>query len=102
MRMRIYAFVFFVFAIGACNSSGSTEKESHSDVVKLYNTNCGICHGKNGRKGLAGARILPESKLTVEERIEIIKYGKGQMMPYEKLLSEEEIKAIAEYTMTFE
>jgi mono/diheme cytochrome c family protein len=91
-----------VVTLGACNSSGSSGGDEYSDVVKIYNTNCGICHGKNGRKGLAGAKILPESELTVEERIEIITNGKGQMMPYKNLLSEEEIKAVAEYTMTFE
>ena len=101
--MREFALVFMIaFALGACNSSGSTSNGEYTEVVKLYNTNCGICHGKNGRKGLAGAKVLPDSKLTIEGRIGIITNGKGQMMPYKNLLSEEEIKAIAEYTMTFE
>lgn len=91
-----------VVTLGACNSSSTSGGDEYSDVVKIYNTHCGICHGKNGRKGLAGAKVLPESELTVEGRIEIITNGKGQMMPYKNILSEEEIKAVAEYTMTFE
>lgn len=100
--MKHLVAVFLVaLLIGACSSSEPSGNEEFTDVIKLYNTHCGICHGKNGRKGLAGAKILPESELTVEGRIEIITKGKGQMMPYKNLLSEEEIKAIAEYTMTF-
>jgi len=100
--MKYLILVFLVVAVlGSCNSSEPNGDKAYSDVVKLYNTNCGICHGKKGRKGLAGAKILPESELNLKERIAIITHGKGQMMPYKNILSEEEIQAIAEYTMTF-
>jgi len=101
MKYFILVSLVLVF-MGSCNSSGHSEGNQRGDVVKIYNRNCGICHGKDGRKGLAGAKLLPESELNLKERIAIITNGKGQMMPYKNILSEKEIKAIAEYTMTFE
>ena len=100
--MKYFILVFLIiFILASCNSSDSAEENGKNDVVRLYNKNCGICHGENGRKGLAGAKILPNSGLDLNERIAIITYGKGQMMPYKELLSKDEIKAIAEYTMRF-
>ena len=102
MKYVILVSSLVLVCMGSCTSSGLSEGNQRDDVIKIYNTNCGICHGKDGRKGLAGAKFLPESELNLKERISIITNGKGQMMPYKNILSEKEIKAIAEYTMTFE
>ena len=48
--------------------------------------------------GLNGAKPIPESKMTLEERITHITNGKGAMQPYKGILKPEEIKAVAEYT----
>jgi len=88
-------------------STGSKDsgepKADEGEIVaeKIYNTHCGLCHGADGRKGLSGAKMLPESQLSLKERIELITNGKGNMMPYERVLSPEEIEAVAEYTLSF-
>lgn len=86
--------------IGSCSSSPKTGEAAVQNLEKIYKMQCAICHGNDGRKGLAGAKSLPDSKLSLEERMAIISNGKGQMMPYKDILSKEQIKAIAEYTMT--
>lgn len=44
--------------------------------------------------------MLPDSRLSVEERVLLITHGKGTMMPYKGILSKEEIRQVAEYTLT--
>lgn len=70
--------------------------------MEIYKKQCAICHGNNGRKGLAGAKMIPESKLDLQERIALITNGKGSMMPYKDILSKDEIARVAEYTLTLE
>ena len=51
--------------------------------------------------GLSGAKLLNASVLSLEERIQIILNGKNAMASYKEQLTEEQIKAVAAYTMTF-
>ncbi|WBM74816.1 c-type cytochrome [Saprospira grandis] len=86
------------------SSSSSTKTPAKPKAVNgamVYKKNCVVCHGANGRMALNGAKILPESTMTLEERIMQIKKGKGAMQAYEGVLSEAAIKAVAEYTMQF-
>lgn len=102
--MRVFSILSgLLFLVWACGSADTTESviTPGKSVEALYKTHCSICHGNDGRKGLAGARILPESTLTLEERVQLIARGKGNMMSYQGLLSAEQIEALAEYTTTF-
>ena len=58
------------------------------------------CHGLYGDMGASGAHDLTGSKLTLEERVQVISKGRNTMTPFESLLNEEKIKAVAEYTQT--
>jgi len=53
-----------------------------------------------GNMGLNGSFDLTTSKLTLEERIEVITNGRNTMMPYKTVLKENEIKEVAEYVET--
>lgn len=92
-------FLFFICFIQAC---GTETKNIKADTgisgFQIYKQHCVTCHGDNGKMGLNGAKPLPESKMTLEERITHISNGKGAMQPYKGILSTEEIKAVAEYT----
>ena len=70
------------------------------DGMAVFRKNCITCHGADGKLGLNGAKDLSASAISVEERIEIITNGKKLMTPFKALLSVEEIKAVATYTMT--
>ncbi len=94
--LLVTAILFFVVSCSQRSKSGNESKSAK----QLYSTHCAICHGDDGKKGLAGAKLLPESELDLKQRIAIITEGKGQMMPYEGVLSTKEIELIANYTLS--
>lgn len=71
------------------------EKE---DGEKIYRQYCVTCHGLYGDMGASGAFNLTVSELSTEERIEVITNGRNLMTGFKTLMSEEKIKAAAEYT----
>ena len=50
--------------------------------------------------GSNGAFNLTTSELGLDERVAVITKGRGVMTPFQGVLKEEEIKAVAEYTLT--
>lgn len=109
---RQFIFLFSVAIVALAASCGgdaksktvqneSAEEVSTEDAVKIFNRKCGLCHGKDGKKQLAGAPDLTQSELTKAERMALIKYGKGSMPPFEEQLNKKEIAAVAEYLETF-
>ena len=98
----------FVFACankeGAKTSSNSKEvaqKQSKKiDGAKIYKQYCVTCHGLYGDMGASGAHDLTASPLSLDERIQVITKGRNLMAPFESLLNEEKIKAVAKYTLT--
>lgn len=103
----------FIAACGGAEDttdSSSTESEKTTasaepaapavDGEKVYKQNCIACHGLYGDMGASGAFNLQTSELTVEERINVITNGRNTMAAWGSLLSEDQIKAVAEYTMT--
>jgi mono/diheme cytochrome c family protein len=71
---------------------------SAPDGQAIFRQYCVTCHGADGKLGLNGARDLSASTLTLEERINVITYGRKVMTPFNEVLTPEEIKAVAEYT----
>lgn len=49
------------------------------DGSALYEANCKLCHGNDGKLGMAGAKDLSATALSVEEIKEIVLKGKGAM-----------------------
>jgi cytochrome c6 len=66
----------------------------------LFESKCARCHGKDGTRGLFGAKNLQTSKLTEDERIHIITHGKRIMPSWKNKLSETQIKLVAQYIQT--
>ncbi len=66
------------------------------DVRKLFATNCSWCHQDYGRKAADGPK-LAGTKLTEEQVIEQITRGKTPMPGFRKILSREQIEALAKY-----
>lgn len=98
----VFISLVIVILLMSCGSSSNQESTVAKKVsgYQVYKNNCRLCHGVDGRMGLNGAKLIPDSELSLDERIEHIKNGKGAMQPYKGILSEAEIKAVAEYTMT--
>lgn len=66
----------------------------------VYKSNCAMCHGADGKKGLAGAFDLSASQLNKEGVVAVINNGRGSMMGYKSTLNELEIDAVTEYILT--
>ena len=82
----------------ACGGS-APEKEGAAEGKKIYEQYCVACHGPKGDLALNGAKKFPESTLSVEERVLVITNGRNMMTPFKGLLDEEQIEAVAAYTM---
>ena len=97
----IFAIVFMSCAGDeAGHNSAVTTSVAATDGSSLFRKHCVVCHGADGTLGLNGAKDLTQSVLPVEERINIITNGKKLMTPFGTILSADEIKAVAEYTLT--
>lgn len=72
--------------------------ETNINGQELFNASCVSCHGTDGKLGLSGAKDLSITTMDVEAKIEIIKNGKNAMAAYAGTLTDEQIKAVAEYT----
>ena len=70
------------------------------DGMAVFRQYCVTCHGADGKLALNGAKDLSKSALTLQERITQITKGKNMMTPFAEVLSPEEIKAVAEYTLS--
>ena len=106
MKKTLIFALLAVFAY-ACSDAGGDKSGSEPaastpkvDGEKIYKTYCVTCHGLYGDMGASGAFNLQSSVLPVEERINVITNGRKVMTPFKELLSEEKIKAVAEYTLT--
>lgn len=80
------------------SKSMETITESTINGQELYTASCARCHGDDGKLGLLGAPDLSASTMDLATRIEVIKNGKGAMTPFNGVLTEEQIKAVAEYS----
>lgn len=111
MRQLVILFMI-VFTAYSCSSdaTGSSAKAGTQNSSKinlsltgeeLFVKHCKLCHGIDGSMGLNGAKDLNESTLSLNEQILIVTEGKGAMTPFKKVLTEEEIKKVAEYAHSF-
>ncbi|MEM1327524.1 MAG: cytochrome c [Bacteroidota bacterium] len=113
MKKSLFIFALLMAVVWACGGEESSDTSSTANKPKttkpkamavngkaVYQKNCIVCHGVNGDMGASGAFNLTTSQLAVEERVAVITNGRNAMASYKNLLKEEEIQAVAEYTMT--
>jgi cytochrome c6 len=86
-----------IIACGRQEASGSKAVVTGADIYKKY---CLLCHGVDGKLGVNGAKDITVSQLTEAERIVLIAEGKNTMTPFKGVLTSEQIKAVAAYTLT--
>jgi len=104
-------FIFFLLIAGLVYACGNAAEESAQAIAstkgvkkkidgeRVYKQYCVTCHGLYGDMGAAGALDLSTSQLSMDERVHVITNGRNAMTPFKSLLSEEKIKAVAEYTL---
>ncbi len=79
-------------------ASNQTEVKK-PDGQKIYKQRCVTCHGLYGDMGASGAHDLSKSELPLAERKLVITNGRGAMTPFNTQLNEEQIAAVAQYTL---
>ncbi len=78
----------------AADSNGASSIAS-DDGKRLYEANCRLCHGDDGKLGASGARDISTTSLDVAGIKAVILKGKGMMNAVP--VTEEQAKAIAQY-----
>lgn len=103
--LALISLLMIVGAYGLAEMSKKQKSKSMENITEttinaqeLYSASCARCHGEDGKLGLLDASDLSASTMDLTARIEIIKNGKGAMTPFNGLLTEEQIKAVAQYS----
>ena len=81
--------------------AGTGEVADLSDPKSLFTASCGCCHvlADAGTTGTTGPN-LDDAQPTLDAAIEQITNGGGGMPPFEGQLTEEQIRALAEYLVS--
>ena len=66
----------------------------------LFATNCAVCHGPDGKRGLNGAHDLTKSNLNQMGRVYMVTNGLGNMPGFKGQLTPEQIEQVAAYSLT--
>jgi len=89
-------------AKGAAQSAIMNTLENDAVAVgkALFQKNCAVCHGNNGKLGANGAHDLTKSNLNTTGRVYIVKNGLGKMPSFKTTLTDEEIEQVVAYSLT--
>jgi len=79
-------------------SEQSVTVDGKFDGKQIYNDNCAICHGADGKLGMTGASDLSVTQLDTIALTGIILNGRGSMKKIDGL-SDDQAKAVAEYVL---
>ncbi|CAM3548592.1 SirB2 family protein [Pontibacter korlensis] len=79
---------------------GAIGEAQLANAKSIYTQLCETCHGADGTKGLGGAANLQVSNLSHNNRVNVIEKGRGLMPAFGSQLTDEEVEALAAYTMT--
>jgi cytochrome c6 len=94
MKSKIIILLFFV------SLQASAQKDRTSGKA-IFESKCAWCHGKDGAKGMLGAKNLRKSTLADADYFAIISNGKNVMPTWKKRLSGEQITLIINYIKQF-
>lgn len=111
---RLLPLLFFALVAIACGGGEEAPTEAPGttppvvqakdiDAKKIWKIRCIACHGLYGDMGTNGAANLQESTKDLAYRVNIIANGSenGIMTAFGEILDEDEIEAMAKYTMSF-
>lgn len=96
-RIIIISIALLVLACGSATGSSEPMEADKNLGQTVFNMNCALCHGRDGKAGINGAKDLTLSTLSKEEMVAIVRNGKGAMAPYKNVLSSKEIDAVVEH-----
>lgn len=104
--MRYIAACVCMFLLVGCDDSPSAQASRDADLQRgkqLYERDCSLCHGADGRGGslaaaLGGVPDLAAGQLgNLDDVVEVILNGQGRMQGWAGMLDEDEALDIASY-----
>ncbi len=97
--LALFSLMFIVGAYGLAEMSRTKKVDSSiTDGKLLYEKTCAVCHGNDGKLGMAGASDLTQIQLHKNEIVHVILNGKGAMPKVQ--MTEEQANAIADYVVS--
>ena len=95
--MKNIFLIFSVLIFFSCGGEKKTNADGSPNGKQLYEDNCSICHGGDGKAGVSEAKDLSTSTMSLEEAISVIENGKGKMTPFKEMMNEKEREAVGKY-----
>lgn len=96
--LALLSLLLIVAAYGLAEMSRTKKVSSEmADGKALYESTCAVCHGADGKLGMAGASDLSQTQLQQNEIVQIILNGKNAMPKVQ--MTEEQANAVAKYVL---
>ncbi|TND08236.1 MAG: cytochrome c variant [Bacteroidetes bacterium] len=105
MKKGLFILSAFTLVFGMFMSCGSHEQNNQPEAIdakSVFESNCVLCHGGNGRAMLAGATDLTLSRLDTAGIKNVVKNGRGNMAEFGTKLTEAELEAVVKYVYAFQ
>lgn len=93
------ATLLLLLALSCAGTDGDpTAQQPNNDPGgRIYSMQCTLCHGKDGKLGLSGAKDLTVSQLSREEMIAVVTKGRNAMAGYGRILKATEIEQVVDH-----
>lgn len=101
MSRRTIVALMTVGVLLSCGNTTMEQERTLSAGERIFKGQCTLCHGMDGRLGLNDAKDLSASTLSAAEVEAVVRKGRGAMMGYERMLNDEQIKAVVDHVLTF-
>jgi mono/diheme cytochrome c family protein len=100
-EMRLFRLTFTVLALTALTAGVFAADQK---TVDLYKSKCQGCHGPDGKATAIGKKLGARDfqdpdvvKMSEADLVKITEDGKNKMPPYKGKLTDDQIKALAQY-----
>jgi uncharacterized membrane protein SirB2 len=87
------------YGLAEIAAKNSGDKITDDNGKEIYEKKCALCHGADGKLGMAGAADISATQMDTVAITNVILMGKGNMKKIEGL-SEEQAKAVSIYVKT--
>lgn len=100
MRSTVFSASAVLLALMACSAAYSPRPAQGTlpkDGAGIFQAECALCHGPDGKLGLVGAKDLTVSSLGRDEMISVATFGKGAMTGFKERLSPAQIELVVDH-----